>query len=125
MQRLIFYSEHARELQGSTAAKISAILAQDAIEYSRERKAWICKPILQGDGRPYNSTTYEMKGHKTFSWSCSCQGWVMKLRKHEADPLHQPAPSCSHVAALWEVLKRRNMALRETRVRQAMLAVFE
>lgn len=113
---LIFYSSHTKELVGSTEAKIRAILDQGAIEYDKENRQFICKPILQRNGTPYNKTTYTIQNHKAFGFACSCQGWVMKLKKHESDPINSKAPSCSHVAALYEYLKRRNMNIRQEKV---------
>lgn len=121
---LPFYSEHARAMQGSTAGKIKAILAQHAIEYDRENKEFICKPILQADGKPYNSTTYRLKSHKAFGFSCSCQGWTTKFNKHMADPINAAAPGCSHVAALYEFLKRQHQYVVAEKVYGGMQTIF-
>jgi hypothetical protein len=121
---LIFYSAHTRELQGTTRNKIVAIIAQDAIEYDKENKCYICKPIKQRDGKPYNSTTYRMPSHKAFGFQCDCQGWQSKFKKHMADPINNGAPGCSHVAALYEFLKRRNMSIRTEKVAVGMQMTF-
>ena len=121
---LIFYSEHAREVKGRTADKIKAILEQKAIEYNKEEKCFLCKPILNRDGTPYNSTTHIMKSNKAFGFSCSCQGWTSKYKKHMSDPINSPSPGCSHVASLYEFLKRGHMYERQTRIRNAMEAIF-
>lgn len=123
---LPFYSAHARELQGSTGAKIKAILAQNAIEYVREEgnNHFICKPIKAPNGEAYNSTTYILKSHKAFGFSCSCQGWQSKLRKHMADPINMPAPGCSHVAALYEHLKRQHLSVVREKVYGGVQTIF-
>jgi hypothetical protein len=122
--KFCFYSETARELQGTVREKIAEIIAQNAIIYDQPSKSFLCRPIMRKNGKPYNKTMHCMKSHKTFSWSCSCQGWTMKLARHEADPVNQPAPVCSHVAALWEFLKRRNMSIREGKVCGGMQMTF-
>ena len=108
---LIFYSAHAREMLGSTKRKIQAILLQKAIEYVRAEgnNHYICKPINNPDGSPYNSTTYEMRSHKIWGWTCNCQAFTMRMKKHMGDPINIQAPSCSHTAAMWEYIKRLNM----------------
>jgi hypothetical protein len=118
--KLIFYSNHAKELQGSTGSKIRAIIRQGAIEYDKANKRFICKPIDNPDGTPYNSTTYAMKNHSQFGFECDCQGWQTKFKKHNADPINAPSPICSHVAALYEYLKRKNASRRESRIESAM-----
>jgi len=122
--QLVFYSEHARELVGSTENKIKAILAQGCIEWDSEKKCFICKPIMQKNGKPYNKTTHIIKNHKAFGFSCSCQWWQMKLKKHESDPINNPAPGCSHICALYEFLKRRNMNIRQEKIYGGMQTTF-
>lgn len=121
---LIFYSNHARALIGKTDDKIRRILTQGCIEYDKENKVFLCKPIMQNNGKPYNSTTYMIERHKAFGFSCDCQGWQSKFRKHEADPINMPSPYCSHVAALYEYLARQHKDRREMRIGQAMLTMF-
>jgi len=121
---IIFYSEHCRELCGSTASKIAAILAQGCIEYSKEQKVFLCKPIMQQNGKPYNVTTHEIQNHKAFGFSCSCQAWQGRLKRHMEDPIKNRAPFCSHVAAVWEYLKRQHIVRRENNVAQAMITMF-
>jgi hypothetical protein len=111
-------------MQGTTATKIKAIIDQGAIEYDRERKIFLCKPIMQKNGKPYNHTTHELKSHAQFGFSCSCQAWQMRLEKHQEDPINQSAPGCSHVAALYEYLKRQHNTRRESNIGQAMLTMF-
>lgn len=105
-ERIIFYSEHAKELQGSVGDKIEAIIAQGALAYDQQEKCFYCRPIRQLNGKPYNSTTYEIHRHPAYAWSCNCQGWRTKLRKHLQDP-NAPAPGCSHIAALYESFARK------------------
>ncbi|VVB58112.1 Uncharacterised protein [Candidatus Anstonella stagnisolia] len=121
---IIFYSAHARALCGSTEGKIKAILAQGCIEYDKERKVFLCKPIMQPNGKPYNKTQYEMQRHKILGWSCSCQGWQSKHKKHLEDPIKYPSVGCSHVAALWEHIKRQHIVKRENNVTQALMTMF-
>ena len=124
VEKLIFYSAHTRKFEASVRAKIRAILEQNAIEYDKEQKVFLCKPILQKDGTPYNHTTYTLKAHKEFEWTCSCQGFQTKLKEYGKDMENQPRPHCAHVAALWEYIKRGHLARREEKVGQAMLSLF-
>jgi len=110
---IIFYSAHTRQLCGSTEGKIKAILEQGCIEYNKEQKVFLCKPIMQRNGKPYNFTTYTMQSNKAFGFSCDCQAWTMRYRKHMEDPVKIPLPHCSHVAALWEYIKRGHIIKRE------------
>ena len=121
---LVFYSEHAREVKGRTADKIKAILAQNAIEYNKDEKCFLCKPILNRDGTPYNFTTHAMKSNKAFGFSCSCQGWTSKYKKHMADPINMPSPGCSHVNALYEHLKRQHLHIRQEKMEGGMQMIF-
>lgn len=122
--KLIYYSEHARELVGSTDDKIRAILEQGCLEYipasDEERGHYLCHPIMQKNGKPYNKTTYKLKpgdkeagGHT----SCSCQGFQVRLKAWNTDPT-APRPNCSHVAALHELWKKTH------HVRQGMQSTF-
>lgn len=139
-ERLIFYSDHTRAMQGTVGAKIKAILDQGCIEYAHEyidtdeehnSNRWaiytcvyICKPIKQLNGKPYNKSTYVLQNHRQFGKSCSCCGWRTMLKRHESDPLNEEAPRCAHVAALYEFLKRQHKERREENMRQAMLIMF-
>jgi hypothetical protein len=121
MNDIIFYSAHTREFEGSVKNKIRAILEQNAIEYDKNAKLFYCKPIMQKDGKPYNSTTYELKKDKEL-FTCNCQGFKTSLRDSKTDP--GKTPHCAHVAALYEYLKRGHIARREEKVSQAMLTLF-
>ena len=91
-ENLIFYSAHTRKFEGSVKAKIRAILEQNAIEYDKDQKAFFCKPILQPSGKPYNSTTYELRAHREYGFSCSCQAWTTRNKAHEKDLENTPVP---------------------------------
>jgi hypothetical protein len=123
---LLFYSTHARELVGKTDAKIRAILAQGCIEYVREEgnNHFICKPIMNQDGTPYNKTTYEIKSHKVWGWTCTCQGFQSKMKKHMEDPINNSAPSCSHTIAMWEFIKRWNINRKQEKIYGGMQMTF-
>lgn len=119
-QKLIFYSEHAQELVGSTDAKIKAILEQGCLEYipptQDMRGHYLCHPIKNKDGSPYNSTTYRLfPGDKDCGGhtSCTCFGYKQRLRKWHEDP-NAPRPNCSHASALHELWSKQH------RTRQGM-----
>jgi hypothetical protein len=118
-QSVVFWSNHAKELKGTQQDKIAKYLELDKIEYSKELKAFIVHPI------PGTNTDHEVKNHKQFGFSCTCQGWNMKLKKHETNPTTEPSPSCSHVGAIYEYLKRSNIQRRQTQLTDAMGWMFE
>ena len=124
--QLVFYSAHARELVGKTDGKIKAILAQNCLEYVREEgnNHYACKPIKNPDGSPYNKHTYELKASKQFGFTCNCQGWQTKYKKHMADPVNSHSPNCSHVAALFEFLKRQHLHIRAEKIYGGFQTVF-
>ena len=111
MSSLVFWSNHAKELQGSTGAKIKAILAQRAIEYISADRAtgvhgyFLIHPLKNADGTPYNKTTYKVESVKGI-FTCDCQGYCTKHERYKADPIENGPPVCSHVAAVHEHLKR-------------------
>lgn len=127
-QKLIFWSEHAKELVGSTDDKIRAILEQGCLEYvpaSDEAPShYICKPIMNRDGSPYNKTTYRLKPNdkeEGGNTSCSCFGFRQRSKKWHADPT-APRPNCSHVAALhqsWAMAHRVRQGIGSTFVASA------
>lgn len=113
-QKLIFYSEHAQELVGSTDAKIRAILEQGCLEYVPEspdmRAHYLCHPIKNKDGTWYNKRTHRLFPHDKDCGghtSCTCQGFNSRLQKWHANP-EAPRPSCSHVAVLHELWSRQH-----------------
>lgn len=124
--QLVFYSAHARELVGKTDGKIKAILAQGCIEYVREieNNHFVCKPIMNPDGSPYNKHTYILKASKQFGFTCNCQGWQTKYKKHMTDPVHAHSPNCSHVASLFEFLKRQHLDIRQEKIYGGMQTTF-
>lgn len=105
-EKIIFWSEHARALQGTVGDKIEAIVQQKCIAYDHNAKIFYVKPIMQKNGKPYNSTTYEIGKHvdPEVKFSCNCQGFRMKEKKWMEGGAR---PSCSHIAALFECFARK------------------
>lgn len=93
-----FYSHHAQELKQSQQHKIEKFLEHDCIKYDSLEKVFYCGPIPG-----YNSRTYLIH-NKTVdkSFCCTCQGFITQLKKTGHG-------SCSHIGALYETLKRRNL----------------
>ena len=123
-RQLMFWSAHARELTGSTDGKVKAILAQGCLQYipadGEHSSHYLCHPIKNPDGSPYNKTTYLLKpsdkecgGHT----SCTCFGFRQQEKKWHADP-DAPRPSCSHAAALHELFSRKH------KLRQGIQSTF-
>jgi len=95
----------------SIRQKAIQFLKNKCIEYSKEKKCYICKPI-----KGYNKTYYEMRpkiihynGEKIKTFDCTCQ-FYNKVVKNS-----HPYLVCSHVLALklqlkiwnWENVRNR------------------
>lgn len=93
-ENIIYYSEHYKSLNcpEGKARQIKArkFIEHNCIEWDRENKVWLCKPI-----KTYNKTTYHIKKTKE-GFDCSCQFYV------------QTGKICSHQLALYLYLKLRN-----------------
>jgi len=90
---VIKWSEHYKrlEMEGektySIRAKARKFIENNCIEYDKEKKCYLCKPI-----KGYNSTTYHLI-NKNGEFECSCQ-------------FHQKTKRmCSHILALYLQLK--------------------
>lgn len=98
-KNVIYWSEHYKRLEGlkeATAIRTKAkrFLAEDCIQYDKEKKQYCCKPILK-----YNSTTYHFtQGPDGFE--CSCQFYNQVCKKSNNTNL-----ICSHLLALFLKLK--------------------
>jgi len=100
---VIKWSEHYKklEMEGektySIRAKAKKFVENNCIEYDKEKKCYICKPI-----KGYNSTTYHLV-NKGKEFECSCQ-------------FHQKTKRmCSHILALYLQLKIWNWNKRAER----------
>ena len=121
---LMFYSEHARELVGTTDRKIKAILDQGCLEYvpsdGMHPSHYLCHPIKNQDGSWYNKTTHKLKPNDKEAGgntSCSCFGFQQRLKKWHNNP-DAPRPNCSHTASLHELWSKTH------RTRQGIQATF-
>ncbi len=97
---VIYWSEHYKELvmKGKETFtlrdKAVKFLENGSIVYDIENKQYLCLPI-----KGYNSSTYRLKyDEKIKDFSCSCQGFMTKLR-------HGEYPDCCHRIALYLFLK--------------------
>lgn len=119
MQDVQYYSSMEKELKHSQVHKAHKLLELGCIEYDKERRLFVCKPIPG-----YNSTTYELVslssaeqvklGDSSVSHSCSCQGYVTKQKRGET-------PFCSHLLALHYYFDARNRQNGWGRYREASL----
>ena len=116
------------------------------VAYSRETKCHYVLPL-----KGYNKQTYEISHNKLYKFECGCQGWKKSRRIWEAFSMEMEAvrpllpphqferhkammlalnsafrpPCCSHCAAVYEYYARRSKILREAKLTQAMLTMFE
>lgn len=92
---VVYWSEHWKKLiveggEKAKGAKAKKFLENDCIEYCKEEKLYLCKPI-----RGYNKTIHKMKPIKG-GFECSCQEYQTYQR------------TCSHILALYLFLKIEN-----------------
>lgn len=102
-----YYSSLEKELKHSQIHKAKKFIEFKLIEYDKESKGFICKPIPG-----YNFTTYKLTplkekiaiGDSKIDFECDCQGFQTKKKKGET-------PFCSHLLALhyWFDLRNREM----------------
>ena len=95
-----YYSSLEKELKRSQVHKAKKFLEHSCIEYDKEEKGFVCKPI-----EGYNKTTYILKRNKEVEggFACNCQHFVMKEKRGED-------PRCSHILALHYWFDQRNKA---------------
>jgi len=93
-ENVVYWSTHWKKLvvEGGDSAigtKAKKFLENDCIEYDKEKKCYLCKPIPE-----YNKTTYEIKWNKELKeFECNCQ-YNQKTKR-----------ICSHILALYLQLK--------------------
>ena len=75
--------------------KARRFLRNQCIEYSKEKKCYLCLPI-----KGYNSTTYELKSLPNQEFECNCQFYQRVVKKKDI-----PGLICSHICALKMQLK--------------------
>ena len=93
----------------SIRAKARRFLENGCIDYDKEKKCYLCKPI-----KGYNKTTYEMRNwyHKdaraTTGFNCTCQFYQRVVTRQRIAGL-----ICSHICALKMQLKIWNWQRRK------------
>ena len=97
-RRVIFWSEHYRQLEGvdqgdAIRTKAQKWLQANCIEYDSEEKCFLCHPI-----EGYNKTIHEIKAIGNGEFSCSCQFYNRVCVKN-------PGLICSHILAVYLWLK--------------------
>jgi len=106
---VIYWSTHAKELEGSLVTKAQKFVKYDCIDYDKSGKYFVCLPLNVAPSvnykgflfqkRPftkdYNSNVYEIK-KENGRWTCSCQGWA---KKEQIGP-KADGVQCSHSLAL-------------------------
>lgn len=103
-----YYSSLEKELKHSQVHKAKKFLELGCIEYDKELKGFICKPI-----KGYNKTEYHLKSNKNVvgGYECNCQHFVMQTKKGFD-------PRCSHILALHYWFSERNKANKWGRYRE-------
>jgi hypothetical protein len=92
MNEVQYYSALEKELKHSQKEKAYKFMELGLIEYDKEKKAFVCKPIPG-----YNSTTYQliplkeklMLGDSKIDFECNCHGYQTRKKRGET-PLFCP-----------------------------------
>ncbi len=102
---VVYYSNTYKQLRALNAEgkwktyaimlKAKRFLKEGCIDYSKEKKCYLCKPIPH-----YNQTTYELRPIENHQFSCTCQFYNRVVIKQKI-----PGLCCSHVLALKLMLK--------------------
>jgi len=101
---VVYYSNTYKELRAlddkkwktyAILLKAKRFLREGCIEYSKEKKCYLCLPI-----KGYNKTTYEIKSLKDRQFECNCQFYQRVVKKQNI-----PGLICSHICALKLQLK--------------------
>jgi len=123
-QNVIYWSAHARELQGSMRKKALDLLKHDCIKYlgqehkSKKKGCFVILPLNRETqvtdygrtwtktpfDRDYNSTVYLIDRTITGRFRCTCQAWSTKERRLEG---REDGAQCTHVIALMMAFKLR------------------
>lgn len=90
----------------SIRAKARRFLENECIEYDKEKKCYLCKPL-----KGYNKTTYEIRSLPNQQFSCSCQFYNRVVLRQNITNL-----ICSHVCALKLMLKIWNWKKRRDKI---------
>jgi len=101
-KNVMYYSHHAKEVNNSIKHKAQIFLDMDLVEYDFDVKCYIVKPIAG-----YNTRTYTIQKRKT-GFECNCQGCQTKIKKGLYDPEKQSLTACSHILAVYLLLKIKN-----------------
>ena len=112
-ERIQSFSHHVGELECSQQYKVAKLFEHNCIEYvpvqhwddgSRTGGYWLIHPIPG-----YNKREYHVEACGDGEFRCTCQFY--KTWSKNAEP-----KNCSHIGAIYEFLKRKNMARRDERV---------
>lgn len=104
---VVHWCEHYKKLEGVKGANVIRAKAKrfvelECIEYSKEKKSYLCKPI-----KDYNKTFHYMHNTKDeLGFDCSCQFYQKVIKNGEGY-------ICSHILALFMQLKIWNWKRRE------------
>ncbi len=122
---VIFWSQHAKMIQGDQQKKAHLLLVHDCVQYlghdeSSGKKTFIILPlnteqfwheIINGEDtvfikkpftHDYNKSAYRIYKNEEGMFECDCQGWNTKKVRGE---LNAEGVSCSHVLALFLAFK--------------------
>jgi hypothetical protein len=113
-ERIQSFSQHVGELEQSQQYKVAKLFEHNCIEYVPVQHDaegvkiaggyWLIHPIPG-----YNKREYRVESSGDGEFRCTCQFY--KTWSKNAEP-----KNCSHIGAIYEFLKRKNMARREERV---------
>ena len=103
-----YYSSHTRALGHRQQNKVEKFLEHDCVRYNPDTKQFSIAPIPG-----YNVTEHFLERDSELGWTCDCQGFAVRLKRHLENPLTEPSPICSHICTLLESFARRHKERRE------------
>jgi len=122
---VMYFCHHAKELKQTIKSKALKFIKADCIRYVgdmgefKDKYSFVCLPLNTKDHTiyegvrfqkepyelDYNSRVYTMAKHDDI-WSCNCQAYVTKEKKHEVRNF-KDGVCCSHLLALFLAFKMR------------------
>jgi len=122
---VMYFCHHAKEIKQTIKSKALKFIKADCIRYVgdmgefKDKYSFVCLPLNTKDHTiyegvrfqkepyelDYNSRVYTMAKHDDI-WSCNCQAYVTKEKKHEVRNF-KDGVCCSHLLALFLAFKMR------------------
>jgi len=124
-RNVMYFCHHAKELKQTIKSKALKFIKADCIRYVgdrgefKDKYSFLCLPlnteseviyegvkfIKEPFDKDYNTRVYTMAKHDDV-WSCNCQGYCQKEKKHEVRNFKNGV-CCSHLLGLFLAFKMK------------------